>query len=252
MPRAFAAAHPCAGAPVGGIRAADRGCAATDPPTARRSQRGPTTAAAILAAEATATARARISPTMTANASNGRILVGAGLAPLGGRQAARSAQTGASGASPALQVARLIHPVCGIGVGLPDVAAPGRAGSALLFRGPVRPGEPVTDQPAGTRTGMSACSPQHRKCCRRTPAPAHAPEGQDVRRAGRLGCPFFGLPFFGQAKKGNSAAAEADETSRQDHPGREKPRRYNQPTNQPASQRQRQKETDRNHHPIRR
>ena len=67
-----------------------------------------------------------------------------------------------------------------------------RAGSAPLSRGPMRPGEPVTDQPAGTRTRMSAYSSRHRRCRRRIPAPAHAPEGQDVRRAGRLGCLFFG------------------------------------------------------------
>ncbi len=49
--------------------------------------------------------------------------------------------------------------------------------------------------------------------------------GAEQRRARRLrsrrravpGCRFFGLPFFGQAKKGNSAAAEADETLRK-HP----------------------------------
>ncbi len=90
----------------------------------------------------------------------------------------------------------------------------------------MRPGEPVTDQPAGTRTRMSACSSRHRMCRRRTPAPAHAPEGQDVRRAGRLGCPSLWLLSLGQARESSSAAARRSKPRDSAAIGRTKPRSH--------------------------
>ena len=51
-------------------------------------------------------------------------------------------------------------------------------------------------------------------CCRRTSAGVHSPARQDAWRALPLGCPFLGLPFFGQAKKGNRPAGMRDEHAR--------------------------------------
>ena len=231
-------AHPCARDRIGGIRAAARGCAATTPPTTRRSQRGPVEAAAILAAEAKTAARAKISSSRDRNHIRHRIRVGAGLAPLGGRQAAEFARTCASGASPA-STGREFDSSSDEGSArrCRMLRVGGRAGCALLLWGPLRPGETGPDQPAGTRTRMSAYSSRHRMCCRRIPASAHAPAGQDVRRTGRSGCPFFRLPFFGHAKKANSAAAEADDISRPNNQAgkAERPQQGSQPASQPAT-----------------
>ena len=60
-----------------------------------------------------------------------------------------------------------------------------------------------------------------RTCCRRTPPDRREPAAPSPARS--FGCPFSWLLLFGQAKRSDSAAAEADETLRQHSQRRGKP-----------------------------
>ncbi len=93
-----------------------------------------------------------------------------------------------------------------IGIHAARVTPRQRAGCPPLFRGPLRPGETATEQPAGTRTWMSACSPPAQDAPLANPGAGSRTGGQDARRAGRLGCPFFGY-FLWTSKESNSGAA---------------------------------------------
>jgi len=62
-----------------------------------------------------------------------------------------------------------------------------RAGSALLYPGPLWRGGRVAESP---RDGSQGCEPvfrRHRRCRRKAPPPARAPAGQEARRARHRG-----------------------------------------------------------------
>jgi len=83
--------------------------------------------------------------------------------------------------------------------------------SALLFRVPFSDGGRWTIGPKGERDGSRSLRRQRRDALSAQPATAREPAGQDARRASLQGYPFLGLPFFGQAKKGNRPAGMRDE-----------------------------------------
>ena len=74
-----------------------------------------------------------------------------------------------------------------------------RAGSALS--GPVRRGGTGPKSPQGRGQGGPRVRRQHRRCCRRTSAPAHGPAGQEARRARLWGALLFGYFLLGTQEK---------------------------------------------------
>jgi hypothetical protein len=100
-------------------------------------------------------------------------------------------------------------------------------GCAPLSMGPLGRGEAGSDQPVGARAGEGmdargramqeqlpearAFSPVHGRTVE-NPGPASRTRSAGCAEGASAGCPFFGPPCFGQAKKGGSAPAEGDET----------------------------------------
>ena len=81
----------------------------------------------------------------------------------------------------------------------------------VLHRVPSAPAGVGRNGPKGARDGSRALRRQRRDALSAQPATAREPVGQDGRRASLQGYPFLGLPFFGQAKKGNRPAGMRDE-----------------------------------------
>ena len=96
-----------------------------------------------------------------------------------------------------------------------------RARRAPLL-GPLRRGEVGTTRPEGGRAGCAAVFRGTWTYLRKTPAPPHGLFGHGCPKSAPAGCPFSWLLLFGQAKRSDSAAAEADETWRRLRLRREK------------------------------
>ena len=104
---------------------------------------------------------------------------------------------------------------------LPDLL---RAGSAL--RGPVRRGGTGSKSPQGRGHGGPRVRRQHRRCCRRTSAPAHGPAGQDARRARLWGALLFGYFLLGTQEKVTRSRERAENRQGCRPPTQQQPPRH--------------------------
>ena len=149
---------------------------------------------------AVACPREKASPSMASPAARpGRPRLTAAQGPHKSRRASCAPEATATAGHCGLAVRRLPPPRAGEGWG--GVLLLLRAGSALLYPGPLWRGGRVEESPQDGRQEAGQFFAGTWTCRRKNPEPARAPAGQDARRARHRGAPLFGYFLSGMREK---------------------------------------------------